>query len=44
MPKEKDLVEQLALALYDQLNPQPDVKINVSKAECIRRARAQLEQ
>jgi hypothetical protein len=38
-----DPVEQLALQLYDKRNPRPDKKINVSKAECIRQARQQLE-
>jgi hypothetical protein len=35
-------VEREALRLYDKLNPQSDVKINVSKQECIDRARRKL--
>lgn len=35
-------IEALALTLYDQLNPDPDKVIRVSKDECIRRARQQL--
>ena len=35
---EREAIEREANALYDKLNPQPDVKINVSKVECLRRA------
>lgn len=37
-----DQVEAKALALYDRLNPKPDEKIAVSKAECIRMAEKQI--
>ena len=37
-------VEREALRLYDKFNPQPDVAINISKAECIRLATRQLQQ
>ena len=41
---DKEKIERLALQLYDKFNPQPDVKINTSKAECIRIATRQLQQ
>lgn len=30
-------IEREALKLYDELNPEPERRINVGKAECIRR-------
>lgn len=35
---QSERIEKLALKLYDELNPRSDIQINVSKAECIRRA------
>ena len=35
-------IDELANKLYDKLNPKPNDRINVSKAECIRRAEKQL--
>jgi len=35
-----DKIEAIALNLYDRLNPDSDNVVLVSKAECLRRARA----
>lgn len=35
--QEQEQIDAEATALYERLNPEPDVRINVSKAECIRR-------
>jgi hypothetical protein len=40
--EQSEAVEREALRLYDKYNPDADVKINVSKQECINRARAKL--
>lgn len=34
---ERAAIDREACALWDKLNPEPDVKINVSKDECIKR-------
>lgn len=39
---EREDLDRRANQLYDQLNPEPEKMINVSKAECIRRVREKL--
>ena len=40
--EQSDEVEREALRLYDKLNPRSEIKINVGKSECIRRAEEKL--
>lgn len=41
-PRE-DSIERLALQMYDELNPDYQREVRISKAECIRRAREKYE-
>lgn len=42
MQATRQQIEELALKLYDALNPEPDKVVRVSKDECIRRAKFKL--
>lgn len=39
---DRDEIEKLALRIYDELNPEPNKVITVSKAECIKLAQQRL--